>query len=214
MTPTSMRRRRTALALGGGIAATALVLAGCSGSPSGTETPDKPVALRMTVWTADETQLSMFQDIADAYVEEHPELVSKVTFEPVPFEDYTTSLTTQLAGGNAPDLGWILESYAPEFVSSGALADTNVASRRASRRSTARRSPRTAIAAGSISSSDPRSSHNAVRSPAIVANTGSSATRSARRSSASPSIRAARSRSSITATRSREWSRIAPARDR
>ncbi|MFE6996782.1 ABC transporter substrate-binding protein [Microbacterium sp. NPDC057659] len=123
MTPTSMRRRRTALALGGGIAATALVLAGCSGSPSGTETPDKPVALRMTVWTADETQLSMFQDIADAYVEEHPELVSKVTFEPVPFEDYTTSLTTQLAGGNAPDLGWILESYAPEFVDSGALAD-------------------------------------------------------------------------------------------
>lgn len=116
-------RRRLSLTTGAGIAAGALVLAGCSGSPAGTETPDEPVELRMTVWTADETQLALFQEIADAYVDENPELVSKVTFEPIPFEDYTTTLTTQLAGGNAPDLGWILESYAPEFVSSGALAD-------------------------------------------------------------------------------------------
>lgn len=116
-------RRRLSLTAGAGIAAVALVLAGCSGSPGGTETPDEPVELRMTVWTADETQLAMFQEIADAYIEENPELVSKVTFEPIPFDDYTTTLTTQLAGGNAPDLGWILESYAPEFVQSGALAD-------------------------------------------------------------------------------------------
>lgn len=123
MTPHMKRRARTAMALGGGIAATALVLAGCSGSPDAAQTPDEPVALRMTVWTADETQLAMFQEIADAYVADNPELVSEVSFEPIPFEDYTTTLTTQLAGGNAPDLGWILESYAPEFVSSGALAD-------------------------------------------------------------------------------------------
>lgn len=116
-------RRRLSLTAGAGIAAVALVLAGCSGSPQGTETPDGPVELRMTVWTADETQLALFQEIADAYVDENPELVSKVTFEPIPFEDYTTTLTTQLAGGNAPDLGWILESYAPEFVQSGALYD-------------------------------------------------------------------------------------------
>lgn len=116
-------RRRVPLVLGAGMAAAALALTGCSGSPAATETPDEPVELRMTVWTADETQLALFQDIADAYVDENPELVSKVTFEPLPFEDYTTTLTTQLAGGNAPDLGWILESYAPEFVASGALAD-------------------------------------------------------------------------------------------
>ena len=116
-------RRRLSLTAGAGIAAGALVLAGCSGSTGETETPDEPVELRMTVWTADETQLALFQEIADEYVEENPELVSQVTFEPIPFEDYTTTLTTQLAGGNAPDLGWILESYAPEFVSSGALAD-------------------------------------------------------------------------------------------
>lgn len=123
MSTSASRRRRLPLTAGAGIAAVALVLAGCSGSPEGTATPDEPVELRMTVWTADETQLGLFQEIADEYVAENPELVSKVTFEPIPFDDYTTTLTTQLAGGNAPDLGWILESYAPEFVSSGALYD-------------------------------------------------------------------------------------------
>jgi multiple sugar transport system substrate-binding protein len=118
----STRRKRAPLAVGAGIAAVALALTGCSGSPEAT-TPDEPVDLRMTVWTADETQLALFQEIADAYVDENPDLVSDVTFEAIPFADYTTTLTTQLAGGNAPDLGWILESYAPEFVESGALVD-------------------------------------------------------------------------------------------
>lgn len=117
------RRRRTALMMAAGIAASALVLASCSGSPAAPETPDEPVSLRMTVWTADETQLAQFQEIADAYVEENSDVVADITFETLPFADYTTSLTTQLAGGNAPDLGWIMESYAPEFVESGALAD-------------------------------------------------------------------------------------------
>lgn len=118
-----LSRRRAPLAVGAGIAAIALTLAGCSSGPTEAETPDEPVELRMTVWTADETQLALFQEIADAYVAENPELVSGVTFEPIPFDAYTTTLTTQLAGGNAPDLGWILESYAPEFVQSGALVD-------------------------------------------------------------------------------------------
>lgn len=115
------RRRRAVMAMGAGIAAVAL--AGCSGTTAETQTPDEPVSLRMTVWTADETQLALFQEIADAYVAENPGLVSDIAFESIPFEDYTTTLTTQLAGGNAPDLAWILESYAPEFVASGALVD-------------------------------------------------------------------------------------------
>ncbi|GAB3817753.1 sugar ABC transporter substrate-binding protein [Tessaracoccus terricola] len=117
-------RRSRGLGVGAGIVAAALALTGCSSAaPSEAETPDEPVSLRMTVWTADETQLALFDEIADAYIEQNPELVSDITFEPIPFTEYTTSVTTQLAGGNAPDLAWILESYAPEFVSSGALAD-------------------------------------------------------------------------------------------
>ncbi len=126
-TPHPVRRPLGAARLASGGVALALVLTACSGAGDDVagepSTPSEPVDLRMTVWTADETQLAQFQGIADAYVTENPDLVASVTFETIPFDDYTTSLTTQLAGGNAPDLAWILESYAPEFVSSGALVD-------------------------------------------------------------------------------------------
>lgn len=118
------------------LAATALsvgTLAACSAggddpdgdatTPGVPEAPADPVDLRMTVWTANEDQLALFDEIADEYISANPELVSSVTFEVVPFDDYTTSLTTQLAGGNTPDLAWIFESNAPEFVQSGALVD-------------------------------------------------------------------------------------------
>lgn len=125
--PARPRHRLVSAPLAAGGVALALVLTACSGGGDDVagepSTPSEPVELRMTVWTADETQLAQFQEIADAYVAENPDLVSGVTFETIPFEDYTTSLTTQLAGGNAPDLAWILESYAPEFVASGALVD-------------------------------------------------------------------------------------------
>lgn len=104
------------------LAASALLLSGCSttaASPAATA-PADPVDLRMTVWTSNEDQLAMFDTIADAYMENHPEVAS-VTFDPLPFADYTTTLTTQVAGGQAPDLAWVLENAAPDFVASGAL---------------------------------------------------------------------------------------------
>ncbi|WP_156760249.1 ABC transporter substrate-binding protein [Microbacterium karelineae] len=114
------RRALTLLSLTGAVT---LALASCSGAGSPSAEGDGPVDLRMTVWTADEGHLALFDEIAQEYVEANPGLVSSVTFETVPFEDYTTTLTTQLAGGNTPDLAWIFESSAPEFVRSGALAD-------------------------------------------------------------------------------------------
>ncbi|WP_022884924.1 ABC transporter substrate-binding protein [Glaciibacter superstes] len=103
----------------GVLAVSALLLSGCSGTA---ETPTATdVDLRMTVWTSNEDQLAMFDSIADEYMADHPEVAS-VTFDPLPFEDYTTTLTTQVAGGKAPDLAWILENAAPDFVASGALA--------------------------------------------------------------------------------------------
>ncbi len=44
-----------------------------------------------------------------------------MTFESLPFDTYTTALTTQIAGGNAPDMAWIFETAAYDFVNSGAL---------------------------------------------------------------------------------------------
>lgn len=108
------------LTAAGLLAGTSLLLAGCAASTAPAAQP-KDVELRMTVWTANEDQLALFDEIADEYIADHPE-VKSITFEPLPFEDYTTTLTTQVAGGKAPDLAWILENAALDFVDSGALA--------------------------------------------------------------------------------------------
>lgn len=76
--------------------------------------------LRMTIWSSNEAHLAMFNEIADSFKEANPGV--DVTFESLPFASYTTTLTTQIAGGNPPDLAWILESDAPDFLKSGALA--------------------------------------------------------------------------------------------
>ena len=79
------------------------------------------VTLRMTTWSSNEAHVKLFKEIADEYRKSHPE-ISGITFDALPFETYTTTLTTQIAGGNAPDLAWVLEGSAPDFVASGALA--------------------------------------------------------------------------------------------
>ncbi|MEV4020935.1 sugar ABC transporter substrate-binding protein [Nonomuraea angiospora] len=79
-----------------------------------------PQPLRMSIWTSNEAHLKLFKEIAAEYRKSHPQ-VGEITFDPIPFDNYTTTLTTQIAGGNAPDLAWILENSAPDFVGSGAL---------------------------------------------------------------------------------------------
>lgn len=93
-----------------------LALTACSGSAA-----SGPKTLRMTVWTANEAHLKLLNEIAAEYKTAHPD-VTEIKFDSIPADGYTTTLTTQIAGGNAPDLAWILEESAPDFVSSGALA--------------------------------------------------------------------------------------------
>jgi multiple sugar transport system substrate-binding protein len=87
---------------------------------AGTAWAQDAVNLRMTIWSANEAHLAMFNSIAEGFKTTHPNV--SVTFEPLPFDSYTTTLTTQIAGGNPPDLAWILETTAADFVNSGALA--------------------------------------------------------------------------------------------
>jgi multiple sugar transport system substrate-binding protein len=75
--------------------------------------------IRMAIWSANEAHLALFNGIAADYKAAHPDV--NVTFDSLAFDGYTTTLTTQIAGGNAPDLAWILETTAGDFVDSGAL---------------------------------------------------------------------------------------------
>ncbi len=117
---------RTATKLAGVavIAVTALALSACSGgSPQPAKTSAAPgsVSLRMTTWTANPDQLALFDTIADGYKKTHPEIKS-ITFDSLPNADYTSTLTTQIAGGSAPDLAWVADTDATDFVQSGVLA--------------------------------------------------------------------------------------------
>ncbi|MET8054542.1 sugar ABC transporter substrate-binding protein [Streptosporangium sp. NPDC005286] len=98
-----------------------LTLTACGGANEATPAAKGPQPLRMTIWTSNEAHLKLFNEIAAEYRKTRPD-IGEITFDPIPFENYTTTLTTQIAGGNAPDLAWILENSAPDFVSSGALA--------------------------------------------------------------------------------------------
>ncbi|GAA4175130.1 sugar ABC transporter substrate-binding protein [Gryllotalpicola koreensis] len=75
----------------------------------------------MTTWTANQDQLKLFNQIADDFKKTHPEIKS-ITFDSLPPADYSTTLTTQLAGGDAPDLAWVFDTDATDYVNSGTLA--------------------------------------------------------------------------------------------
>ncbi|WP_172299722.1 sugar ABC transporter substrate-binding protein [Pseudoruegeria sp. HB172150] len=83
--------------------------------------------LRFTVWTGNDAHLAMLNGIADTFRETHPDVT--VRFETIPAADYTQKLTFQLAGGNIPDLGWIMEDAAPAFINAGVLEDVGEALR-------------------------------------------------------------------------------------
>jgi multiple sugar transport system substrate-binding protein len=82
-----------------------------------------PVALRMVTWTSNKDQLAVFQQIADTYVAAHGDEVSSVKFEGLAGDDYVRALSTQIAGGDVPDLAWVQENNAQEFIQAGVLAD-------------------------------------------------------------------------------------------
>lgn len=82
-------------------------------------TDDKEISLRITMWSSNESHLKMFNAMAEEYRKTHPNV--KVAFEPIPFGDYISKLTIQLAGSNPPDAGWIVDQAAPSFIDAGVL---------------------------------------------------------------------------------------------
>jgi len=77
--------------------------------------------LRVTVWTGNEAHLAMLNGMAESFTATHPD--TTITFETIPPGDYTQKLTFQLAGGNPPDLGWMMEDAASTFAAAGVLMD-------------------------------------------------------------------------------------------
>ena len=85
------------------------------------DTSKDPVTLRFTTWTANETQLKLLNDIAAEYKVKNPNVTLK--FDSLSQDDYIAKVTLQLAGGDPPDLGWMLETSAANWIKAGALSD-------------------------------------------------------------------------------------------
>lgn len=77
--------------------------------------------LRFTIWTGNEAHLKMLNGFAESFRQTRPDVT--VRFETIPPGDYTQKLTFQLAGGNPPDAGWLMEDAAPTFVKANVLED-------------------------------------------------------------------------------------------
>lgn len=99
-----------------------LVLTACGGGGDNAGSDNGPVNLRMTVWSGAPEHLKLLDGIAAEYRKTNPD-VKSIKFDVLPVENYTETLTTQIAGGKSPDLAWIFENSAPDFVSSGALKE-------------------------------------------------------------------------------------------
>ena len=107
---------------GGAVTLTALLAVTACGGGDAAPAAKGPQPLRMTDLDLQRGPAEAVQGDRRRVPQGPPAGRLEITFDPIPFENYTTTLTTQIAGGNPPDLAWILENSAPDFVGSGALA--------------------------------------------------------------------------------------------
>jgi multiple sugar transport system substrate-binding protein len=120
--------RRTAV-VGSAFVASA-ILAGCTGSSNGSEptpTPTittsaapEPVQLRLSVY-GDEQTVAMYQDLADAYTAEHPEVTFEISSTTEASASAEASLGAIASGVDAPDVFLLDVDHLPAAVAADAL---------------------------------------------------------------------------------------------
>ncbi|WP_281882434.1 ABC transporter substrate-binding protein [Agromyces rhizosphaerae] len=76
----------------------------------------------MTMWSSNPDHLALFDEIADDYMADHPEVTS-IEFESLTLDQLDTVLTTGITAGDAPDLTWLPVESSAEYIAAGALLD-------------------------------------------------------------------------------------------
>ncbi|WP_077624701.1 ABC transporter substrate-binding protein [Sediminibacillus massiliensis] len=111
-----------------------LFLAGCSDSETSSEggkstdaegketeaNSEEDVTIRFT-WWGDSKRHEIYNQIADQFEEKHPNITIEREFGG--WADYWDRLTTQIAGGNAPDVVGMHQEYVSDYARRGALTD-------------------------------------------------------------------------------------------
>ena len=109
-----MKRTTPLAALG---VASLLALTACSaGSEEG-----GAEAVTLDYWLWDDTQLPLYQECADDFTKENPNITIKIT--QTGWAQYWQNLSTQITAGTAPDVFTNQISYYPQFVQNNQLLD-------------------------------------------------------------------------------------------
>ncbi|MFI5697531.1 ABC transporter substrate-binding protein [Kribbella sp. NPDC051586] len=106
--------RRTFLIGAGSV----LALAGCGSSNDKASSGGGKVELVYRLW--DEQQEVGYKAVFAEFTKENPDIT--VRMEVLPWDQYWTKLTTELASGKAPDVFWLTVDYFPDFAGKGVLA--------------------------------------------------------------------------------------------
>lgn len=104
----------------GGLAATALLLAGC-GSKSADSTKSKTTTIRFTDFSASPDHVKDLKQMISGFEKENPNI--KVDLQMLSYDDYFTKLQTQMAGGTAPDVFELNYENFHNYAKKGTLAD-------------------------------------------------------------------------------------------
>src|SRR5262245_63733795 len=110
--------KRTALA---GIAALAVVLAGCSGSSSSPPSGASPTGtVTIQFWHAQtDIDAKVMQQLVNSFNASHPHVAVQASSGGVATGDLLPKVTTALAAGTAPDVAYIYGSYSANIAQSG-----------------------------------------------------------------------------------------------
>jgi multiple sugar transport system substrate-binding protein len=87
-----------------------------------TGSKDEAVELTFMMW-GNEAHQEVYNKLIAKFTETHPNITVKM--ESVPFPDYQQKITVLAAGRELPDVGWVAERMAPQFMENGLLADVS-----------------------------------------------------------------------------------------
>jgi len=88
------------------------------------ETVASPVKIKISTWTSNKDQLALLGSFVNEFAEKKG-ITIEPEFESIAFAEYTTKLSLELQGSEAPDVFWVLETAAPVFIKSGLMAKLN-----------------------------------------------------------------------------------------